>query len=172
MKRSSWWDYSDVKVVKSWLIKEVLLASNDAARLIDVPVHGQPDSYLMELSIKGLKLWHEMVRGVYPETEISVDFPHAIFEAMRLDVMIEDGKLDYVLTYEKGGRRYELPTPPFRKWSELVENVEDLWGFTSRGFVCYENGSPKPVVLDQGILDKLDSGITWVPGIREFVRKR
>lgn len=172
--RNSWWDYSDIKVVKSWLVKEILLATPHAARLIEIPVMGQPSSYLMELSTKGLKLWHEMVSlRLYPDITISVAFPNARFEGMRLDIQVNENQLEYVLTYHKGElRRYQLPTPRFSKWAQLIERIEDLWGFTSQGFICYEDGSPKPMILDQRILDKLSSGITWVPEIREFVRKR
>jgi hypothetical protein len=172
MKRSSWWDYSDVKVVKSWLIKEVLLASNDAARLIDVPVAGQPNSFLMELSIKGLKLFHEMVSlGVFPDTMVEVKF-WGVFEDLRLRVLIEDNQLTYALTCKEGEKRRQLPTPTFKKWGELIDEIESLWGVTTKGFICYEDGSPKALLLDQGILNALQPGITWVPSIREFVRKR
>jgi hypothetical protein len=170
--RNSWWDYSDIKVVKSWLIKEVLLATKDAARLIDVPVHGEPNAFLMELSIKGLKLFHEMVnRGEYPHIVINVQFENARFKDMRLEIVVSD-QINCTLLYQDGQRCRQLPVPSFKKWAELVNKIEDLWGFTSEGFICDERGNPLPVLLNQNILRSLDSGITWVPEIREFVRKR
>lgn len=161
------------KVVKSWLIMKVLLAHDSAARVIEVPVHRHPKAYLMELSPEGLQLFYNMVTwGYYPDTTIVVSFVRPRFKDMELVICIADNKISCRLAYDEGTGPKELPVPRFRRWHELEPAVEDLWGFTTSGFVCSEDRAPLGVLLDPNLLARLEPGISWVPEIKHFVLKR
>jgi len=161
------------KVVKSWLVKEVLLAHDSASRVIEVPVHKHPNAYLMELSPEGLQLFYNMVSwGMYPDTTITVNFVRPRFKDLELIVSIADNKISCKLSYDEGAGPKELPVPRFNRWHELEPKIEDLWGFTTRGFVCNEQRQPLGVLLDPDLLKRLEVGISWVPSLKHFVLKR